>query len=696
MWFQDKNRFKFKENTGGWLQTMSAQKKYCVNCFIVVDWDSPYCPRCTYPQPIGQNPNYLRPPHRLHNQYIIGRVLGHGSFGITYLAYDRGLGTKVAIKEYFPLEFASRNPTDMSVIPLSGSKEDLFFSGKKKFIAEARLLSSLRSPHIIRIRHFFEEGNTAYFVMEYLDGQTLKDFIEGLGGKISFEEFRPILNSILNALEEVHSHNSFHRDIKPENIYMTVQKHPILLDFGSARHQQANSAGTTIALLTPGFAPIEQYSTHGIQGPWTDIYGVAATVYSALTGRIPPYPQDRLTEDEELRPAAEFGATIRPEDDKWLAKGLELRWNDRPSSVTEWRRLMPAPPQPEHSQKGADLSNADENFIRFAIMPKLANRFLTPETESEIYESASFLNISKSHTKKLIDQALKSTGSVRRNPMPSKVSVQQQKIQTTDLNVSSKANTNLTFSEIFQPGPLVDSSIPLPENLSNSTHMNFVLITPFTQGSGFRIPRPFAMGQAENRYSVTLTRQYYLQSTPVTQEQWKMVMGSNPSHFKQADHLPVERVTWDECQEFIRRMNTLNEGTYRLPTEAEWEFGCQANHSGPYFFGPEPKSLQKYAWYQDNAQNKTHPVGQLKPNPFGLLDIYGNIWEWCSDYYASFPQGHATDPQGPSTGQRHVLRGGSWKVGSSQCRTDTRWHQPPETRSDQIGLRLILMPGKPE
>ncbi|HEY9843620.1 MAG TPA: serine/threonine-protein kinase, partial [Candidatus Obscuribacterales bacterium] len=336
---------------------MSQQKKYCLNCFVVMDWETVYCPRCTFPQPIEYNPLFLRPPHRLYHQYVIGRVLGHGSFGITYLAYDRSLKVKVAIKEYFPAEYATRNPQDMSVVPYPGQKGELFLSGKRKFIAEAQLLSSLRSPYIIRIRHFFEEGNTAYFVMEYLEGQTLREYLAGRGGRISFEQQRPVLMALLDALEEVHSHNSYHRDIKPDNIYMTLQELPILLDFGSAR-QQTQHQTATFSLLTPGFAPIEQYSTHGIQGPWTDIYGVASTVYYALTGEIPPYPQDRLTGDEELIPPSKRGAKLRPEDESWLLKGLEIRWNDRPSSVAEWRRLLPPPPRKKETS-ASPYSSAD-------------------------------------------------------------------------------------------------------------------------------------------------------------------------------------------------------------------------------------------------------------------------------------------------------------------------------------------------
>ncbi|MGV3525611.1 MAG: SUMF1/EgtB/PvdO family nonheme iron enzyme [Candidatus Sericytochromatia bacterium] len=675
---------------------MNAQKKYCANCFVVMEWERAYCPRCTYPQPFDINPLYLRPPFRLHHQYVIGRTLGHGAFGITYLAYDRSLKVKVAIKEYFPAEYASRNQEDMSVMPYPGPKHELFLSGKRKFIAEAQLLSSLRSPYIIRIRHFFEECNTAYFVMEYLEGQTLEDYLIGRGGRISFEQMRPIMTALLDALEEVHTNNSYHRDIKPANIYMTLQEHPILLDFGSARQETANRTAT-FALLTPGFAPIEQYSSHGIQGPWTDIYGVAATVYYALTGDIPPYPQDRLTGDAELPALKSLGAKLRPEDEAWLFKGLEVRWNDRPSSVAEWRRQLPPPPRRAHDNSQNNYSSADENFIRFAILPKLANRFLTPEAEAEILESGGFLNIPRARIHDLIERALQMTGSLRRDPRQelAAAAAKREQLEAQMREKQQAENAHLTFSEIFQPTPLFVAHRSLPEKITSSTGMEFVLITPFTQGKGFHIPRPFAMGEPPQRYSVTLTQQYYLQRHPVTQSQWRRIMGNNPAFFQNDDELPIEQVSWEDAQEFIRRLNLLGEGVFRLPYEAEWEYACRAQKNTAYFFGSDPKQLNEYAWFNDNAEGHSHRVGTRQPNPLGIHDLYGNVWEWVQDAYAPFPEGHASDPKGPETGATRVLRGGSWMTDAEKCQTWARWHQAPQASSFQIGFRLLLEAGLP-
>ena len=146
----------------------------------------------------------------------------------------------------------------------------------------------------------------------------------------------------------------------------------------------------------------------------------------------------------------------------------------------------------------------------------------------------------------------------------------------------------------------------------------------------------------------------------------------------------------------MRRLNLLREGLFRLPTEAEWEFACRGNQSGGYFFGPDPSQLGDYAWYSANSDGRTHPVGTRQPNPFGLHDVYGNVWEWCHDFFAAYPGGHALEPKGPESGKTHALRGGSWMTDADRCQTFVRWHQAPETRSFQIGFRLLLETGQSE
>jgi formylglycine-generating enzyme required for sulfatase activity len=188
----------------------------------------------------------------------------------------------------------------------------------------------------------------------------------------------------------------------------------------------------------------------------------------------------------------------------------------------------------------------------------------------------------------------------------------------------------------------------------------------------------------EALHRVTLTKGFWLGKTEVTQRQWEAVMGANPSHFQGAE-LPVETVSWEDCQKFIHKLNArLAVTTFRLPTEAEWEYACRAGRMGP--FG---ENLDESAWHKDNGGRGTHPVGQKKPNAWGLYDMHGNVWEWCQDWYGDYPPGSVTDFQGTSSGSYRVLRGGSWNVHGKNCRSAYRNWYSPVNRSYFSGLRLV-------
>ena len=196
----------------------------------------------------------------------------------------------------------------------------------------------------------------------------------------------------------------------------------------------------------------------------------------------------------------------------------------------------------------------------------------------------------------------------------------------------------------------------------------------------------------ETQHQVTLTRGFWLGETPVTQKQWKSVMGDNPSVFKGAN-LPVEEVSWNDCQEFIQKVNAALNCGARLPTEAEWEYACRAGTSGAYGGTGE---LDELGWYDKNSGDKTHPVGQKKPNAWGLYDMHGNVWEWCSDWYGDYPSGSVTDPTGPSSGSSRVLRGGSWGCNARDCRSASRGRDYPGFRDYYGGFRLLCSAGPHE
>ena len=189
-------------------------------------------------------------------------------------------------------------------------------------------------------------------------------------------------------------------------------------------------------------------------------------------------------------------------------------------------------------------------------------------------------------------------------------------------------------------------------------------------------------------HSVTLSG-YYIGKTEVTQALWQAVMGSNPSYFE-GDDLPVEQVSWDDCQEFIRKLNSLTGQNFRLPTEAEWEFACRGGNNSRGYKYSGSNYIDNVAWYDGNSGDKTHPVATKSPNELGIYDMSGNVWEWCSDWYANYTSNSQTNPKGPQSGSRRVNRGGGWYILARYCRSSKRNGNSPTDRYDFLGLRLAL------
>jgi formylglycine-generating enzyme required for sulfatase activity len=229
------------------------------------------------------------------------------------------------------------------------------------------------------------------------------------------------------------------------------------------------------------------------------------------------------------------------------------------------------------------------------------------------------------------------------------------------------------------------SQAPPDKTLVNSIGMELVLIPAgtFTMGS--------EDGESDERPArqVTISRPFYLGKYEVTQGQWQAIMGNNPSLFRGDPKLPVEQVWWSDVQAFIGKLNAKEGGNlYRLPTEAEWEYAARAGSTLAYGFGNEVSRLGEYAWYRDNAGGKTHPVGQLKPNAWGLYDMHGNVMEWVQDWYGRYSDKPVTDPPGPPSGSHRMRRGGAWNSVATVCRSSNRY-SVPGFRDDFLGFRLV-------
>jgi formylglycine-generating enzyme required for sulfatase activity len=224
--------------------------------------------------------------------------------------------------------------------------------------------------------------------------------------------------------------------------------------------------------------------------------------------------------------------------------------------------------------------------------------------------------------------------------------------------------------------------------------MDFVYIPPglFKMGSP---KKESERGAGEVLHQVLLTQGFYMQTTPVTQQQWGAMMGNNPSKFKGDGERPVEKVSWDDGQDFIGRLNE-REGrkVFGLPTEAQWEYACRAGTETRYYTGDTEADLDRAAWYQRNSNKTTHPVAQKEPNSFGLYDMHGNVFEWCQDWHDDYSKSGAIDPDGPSNGSHRVVRGGSWNDSAGYCRSAYRYRIRSGLRSLDLGFRLVLFPGQ--
>ena len=311
--------------------------KLCMGCMTSIENKKAYCPYCGFKADAAeQSPHHLPPETILNGKYLIGRVLGEGGFGITYLGWDLNLDMKVAIKEYYPAGFVTReNTVTTTVTPFSGDKREAYISGLEKFVGEAKSLAKFYIlPGIVSVKDFFKENGTGYIVMEYVEGITLKQYLQKEGGKLPVIQVLEWVKPLITSLSQMHEKGIIHRDISPDNIMITPHGEIKLLDFGAARDISADGAKSLSVLLKPGYAPEEQYRTRGIQGPWTDVYGLCATIYKAITGQTPPESMEGVHEDT-LEPPTKLGVSLNEDKEAVLLKGLAILQKNRYQTMNE-------------------------------------------------------------------------------------------------------------------------------------------------------------------------------------------------------------------------------------------------------------------------------------------------------------------------------------------------------------------------
>ena len=312
----------------------------CFSCMRKIDTREAVCPYCGYDNHVRDNgPGYL-PEMMLQNQYLVGKVLGRGGFGITYIGYDFNLARRVAIKEYFPGTLATRNSETKSLVAFSKC-EDVFKNGCKRALRESRMAARMgRISGSVQIYNVLAENNTIYIVMEYVDGQTLSAYVKEHGGKLSFDEALELLGPIAEALGKLHEAGVVHRDVKPENIMVRREtKETVLLDFGAARVLDNRTMSLSSQIYTVGYAPPEQCSTAAVIDARLDQYAFCGTLYFVLTGEVPMDCQLRLFTSQDMTPIHELNGSVAKRAEAAIMKGMSLKpRSGMPPCMNSWQR----------------------------------------------------------------------------------------------------------------------------------------------------------------------------------------------------------------------------------------------------------------------------------------------------------------------------------------------------------------------
>ena len=683
------------------------------------------------------------------NSYRIDRVLGQGTFGITYLAYttvtvEGDLGKlqteiQVAVKEFFMSDINGREGSSVT----TGGSGELFDRYRHKFAREASNLAKLKHCGIVKVIETFEANGTSYYAMEYCGGGSLDALIANRGGLPEGDALR-YFGQIAEALSYMHSQRMLHLDLKPGNVMLRTDGEAVLIDFGLSK--QFNDKGepessTTIGGGTPGYAPIEQANYREDSGgklPVTmDVYALGGTLYKMLTGERPPVASDVMNNELPEQPLRDHGVS----DDVIAAihRAMQPKSRDRYQTVAAFAAALdcaseateavdreeepevmlvddgrqpvaepqphtpaaeparanqgqqqneyPEPEQPRRKWLPWVVGVAVAAIAFVAVM--LLQRGDEPQPSIEVPEG--LITAVASDTVSADEQPVQQVAQQPQKPEPQQTQQQPQRPvqqQPVEQPQPTRPEPQRPVQQQPEPEPTPTPEPERPQHNLPDIAMVYVSGGTFTMGATSEQGSD-AFNREKPAHSVTLSG-YYIGKYEVTQELWEAVMGSNPSRFK-GDNLPVECVSWNDVQEFLRKLNAMTGKRYRLPTEAEWEFAARGGNSSRGYKYSGSNSLGSVAWYDGNSGSRTHAVGTKSPNELGIYDMSGNVWEWCQDWYGSYSSSSQRNPKGPNSGSYRVYRGGSWYFNARYCRVSYRNYFTPDFWNNlHLGFRLAL------
>ena len=513
------------------------------------------------------------------------------------------------------------------------------------------------NPNIVNVNEVFQANGTAYYVLEYLEGGDLRKMVKNNGKPLSEQQMLDVMVPIGNAVQCLHDNRMLHLDIKPDNIVMRRnnkgEEEPVLIDFGIAVHFKSDGTPTSKTPsqgISPGYSPIEQYSPVKKFDPRIDVYAFAATCLYLLTGKDPieatEMPQDFVKSELPQGVSTNVAAAIE--------RGMTMNKNERIGSVGEFLSLItgkeavPDKPQPSSRKDGQSKETRQLPNHVDTLQKPIPN---TRKTLRKVYVILALVFA----VALIAGLALLSKG-------------------CSNDDESKSGNDSIVGGE--------ESAVN--EQTFNVDGVSFTMVG--VQGGTFTMGATGEQGddawdEEKPAHEVTLSS-YYIGQTEVTQELWEAVMGSNPSRYKGAKR-PVENVSWDDCQEFIRKLNQMTGKHFRLPTEAEWEYAARGGNKTQHYKYSGSNNIGDVAWYYDNSGDNTHEVATKRVNELGIYDMTGNVWEWCQDNWYNY-DGSATD------GSVRVFRGGGWGSYARFSRVSYRIGSDPDSRDDFLGLRLAL------
>ena len=616
----------------------------------------------------------------------------------------------------------------------TGGSGKLFDRYRHKFAREASNLAKLKHCGIVKVIETFEANGTSYYAMEYCGGGSLDALIANRGGLPEGDALR-YFGQIAEALSYMHSQRMLHLDLKPGNVMLRTDGEAVLIDFGLSK--QFNDKGepessTTIGGGTPGYAPIEQANYREDSGgklPVTmDVYALGGTLYKMLTGERPPVASDVMNNELPEQPLRDHGVS----DDVIAAihRAMQPKSRDRYQTVAAFAAALdcaseateaadqgeepevmlvddgrqpvaePQPHTPAAEPARANQGQQQNEYpepepepeqprrkwlpwvvgVAVAAIAFVAVMLLQPKPQPAIEVPDDLITaVTQSDTVSADEQPVQQVAQQPQKPEPQQTQQQPQR-PVQQQPVEQPQPTRPEPQQAQQQPQRPQSNLP-------DIAMVYVSGGTFTMGATSEQGSD-AYSDEKPAHSVTLSG-YYIGKYEVTQELWKAVMGSNPSNFK-GDNLPVEQVSWNDVQEFLRKLNAMTGKNYRLPTEAEWEFAARGGNSSRGYKYSGGNSLGSVAWYYDNSGSRTHAVGTKSPNELGIYDMSGNVYEWCQDWYGSYSSSSQRNPQGPNSGSDRVYRGGSWSNNAGRCRVSFRLYNTPGGRDSYLGFRLAL------